>query len=153
MVIYALAEALPAVSVTNHLGFQMEHIKYQFDDDFFQNGKLFAGQKVFPFCDSLACNGKVLCQCVANQPAGADAQKMVDSIRGIIRHYQFLLKRGKGVFAKALVNALMLRQFVIVDRCHVGLFIREMLHRMPFEKFNSLLACPLAVFFVFFQCK
>ena len=81
-----------------------------------------------------------------DQPAGADSQKMGNSIRGIIRPLQFLLQCRKRIVAKTGMDMLVYQDILVINGCHIFFFIRKMLHRMVLEELDPLLACPLAFF-------
>ena len=75
------AEFFAAVGVADELGLQTEHVEDQLDDHLLHGRQLLAGQKVLPLAHVLAGDGEVLRQGVADQPAGADSQEMVDRVR------------------------------------------------------------------------
>ena len=64
-----------------------------------------------------------------------------------------LLQSRKRILAKSLMYPSVLLQSLIPNGCHIRFFVCKMLHRMPFKKLNSLLACPLIVFFLFLHSE
>ena len=84
-----------------------------------------------------------------DEPTGTDAQKMIHRLRRIIGLGQLLLNFRKGLFAEIVMDMPVHVISLIADGCHVELFLRKMLHGMPFEELDPLLICPSALLIIF----
>ncbi len=144
-VIDALPEFLPAIDVADDAGLQLEHVAHQLGDDLFQGRGLPLRQHAFPRAHIFSHNGPVLQQGVPHQPAGADAQEVVHSLRGVAGPGQLLLQGREGIFPETLVDAAVPVKALVADGEHVSLLLHKVLDRVALEVLDSLLTRPLAL--------
>ena len=78
-------------------------------------------------------------------------QKVFHRFRSVVTPLQFLFQGRKRMLPKSTVKELVLLQILVADGFHISLLVRKMVHRVFFERFDALLACPLAVLFLFLK--
>ncbi len=88
-----------------------------------------------------------------DQPAGTNAQEMIDSILRIIILFQFLLQSRKRFFPKIIVQTPVHIESHIMYLGHISFFFRKMLHRMVLKIFDPFFADPPAFPFLLFMFK
>ncbi len=147
-IINSLSKLFPAVALTDHLCVKLEQLLQQLDDRLLHSRLLLLRQQSGPHALSIPHNGPVLRQGVADQPAGADSQEMVDRLRRIVCHSQLLFYFRKGLLAEGIVQPSMHVISFVADGCHIDLLLGKMLHGMALEEFDPLLICPFALLIV-----